>query len=511
MKLAEIESGIISGDRYLSATALEVNAARAASALHSAGVWQGDFVALLLRNDFAFFEATFGAALLGATTVPMNWHMSDEEIAYVLDDCEAKVLIAHSDLLTESVLALCGGREVIAVQTPQEIAGAFGICSESCVAPRAVPEWYQWLSAFDPWREEARPLSNPMFYTSGTTGMPKGVLRKAVAPEIAARAMARSASAWGLEGGGIRAIMTGPLYHSAPNAYGLGIVRRGGLLVLQPRFDAEETLELIQRYRISHLHMVPTMFVRLLKLPEEVKAGYDLSSLKHVAHGAAPCPREVKEQMIDWWGPVIYEYYAMTETGIISVCDSKQWLLHPGTVGCAAEGVDIRIVDDEGRNCDTGTPGQICASSETTPYVAYHRAEKKTEELRLGNYIATGDIGHLDEDGFLYISDRISDMVISGGVNIYPAEIEKVMVSMPSIRDCAVFGVPDSEFGERLVSVVETSEPLTSDSMGAYLRERLSGYKVPREFLVMDHLPREDSGKIKKRLLKEAFLAGELR
>ncbi len=485
-------------------------AARAASALHSAGIWQGDVVALLLRNDFAFFEATFGAAFLGATTVPMNWHMSDEEIAYVLDDCEAKVLIAHSDLLTESVLALSGGREIIAVQTPPEIASAFDIPPESCMAPRAVPEWYRWLSAFDPWSEEARALSNPMFYTSGTTGMPKGVLRKPVAPEVASRAMARSASAWGLGDGQIRAIMTGPLYHSAPNAYGLGIVRRGGLLVLQPRFEAEDTLSLIQRHRISHLHMVPTMFVRLLKLPGQVKATYDLSSLKHVVHGAAPCPSEVKEQMIDWWGPVVYEYYAMTETGIIAVCDSEQWLSHPGTVGRAAEGIDIRIIDDEGKHCDPGVPGQICVSSETTPYVAYHRAEKKTEEMRLGNYIATGDVGHLDDDGFLYISDRISDMVISGGVNIYPAEIEKVMVSMPSIRDCAVFGVPDSEFGERLVSVVETSEPVSSDTMGAYLRERISGYKVPREFLVMDHLPREDSGKIKKRLLKEAFLAGEI-
>jgi long-chain acyl-CoA synthetase len=511
MSLAEIDSGIISGERYLSTGALEANAARAASALHSAGVWQGDVVALLLRNDFAFFEATRGAALLGATTVPMNWHMSDDEIAYVLDDCNAKVLIAHSDLLTESVLAVCGGREVITVQTPVEIAEAFDIPPEPCIAPRAVPEWYQWLSAFDPWTEEPRTLSHPMFYTSGTTGMPKGVLRKPVAPEVAARAMARSASAWGLGRGKLRAIMTGPLYHSAPNAYGMGVVRSGGLLVLQPRFVAGDTLALIERHRISHLHMVPTMFVRLLKLSDEEKQGHDLSSLRHVAHGAAPCPREVKEQMIDWWGPVIHEYYAMTETGIIAMCDSEQWLSHPGTVGCAPEGIDIRIIDDEGATCQPGKPGQICVSSETTPYVAYHRAEKKTEELHLGNYIATGDIGYLDEDGFLYISDRLSDMVISGGVNIYPAEIEKVMISMPSIRDCAVFGVPDSEFGEKLVSVVETSEPVTSDSMCAYLKERISSYKVPREFLVMDRLPREDSGKIKKRLLKKAFLAGELR
>lgn len=510
MNNQEISSGVISGDRYLSSGALAANAAKAATALHSAGVWQGDVVALLLRNDFAFFEATRGATLLGATTVPMNWHMSVDEIAYVLDDCDAKVLIAHSDLLTESVLALCNGREVIAVETPPEIAGAFGIEPQRCVAPRAVPEWYQWISSFEPWGEEPRAMSNPMFYTSGTTGMPKGVLRKPVAPEVAARAMGRSATAWGLQGNAVRSIMTGPLYHSAPNAYGMGIVRAGGLLVLQPRFDALDMLAMIERHKITHLHIVPTMFVRLLKLPVEDRSGFDVTSLQHVAHGAAPCPQDVKQQMIAWWGPVIHEYYAMTETGIVALCNSEDWLAHLGTVGHAADGVDIRIVNEQGDDCAAGTSGQICISSETTPYVAYHRAEKKTEELRLGNYIATGDVGYLDDDGFLYISDRISDMVISGGVNIYPAEIEKVLVAMPAVRDCAVFGVPDDEFGERLVSVIDTAGPLAGEAVTEFLRERVSGYKIPRDFVFTTDLPREDSGKIKKRLLREAFMAGEL-
>jgi long-chain acyl-CoA synthetase len=510
MSEQRINSGIISGERYLSPQALGNNAARAASALHSVGVWQGDVVALLLRNDFAFFEATRGATLLGATTVPMNWHMSVDEIAYVLDDCDAKVLIAHSDLLSESVLAICGGREVIAVESPPEIAKAFSLEANQCRTHAAVPEWYTWLSAFQPWEEQPRALSNPMFYTSGTTGMPKGVLRKPVAPEVAARAMQRSAAAWGLGADAARSIMTGPLYHSAPNAYGMGLVRNGGLLVMQPRFDPEDMLAVIEQQEITHLHMVPTMFVRLLKLPAEIRNTYDLSSLQHVAHGAAPCPREVKQQMIDWWGPVIHEYYAMTETGIVAMCNSEEWVAHPGTVGRAPEGVDIEIRNEEGELCETGTPGQICVSSETTPYVAYHRAEEKTAELRVGNYIATGDVGYLDEDGFVYISDRISDMVISGGVNIYPAEVEKVLVTMPEVRDCAVFGVPDQEFGERLVSVVEVSKPMQGVALNRFLRERMSNYKVPREFLFVQHLPREDSGKIKKRLLRDAFIAGEL-
>jgi long-chain acyl-CoA synthetase len=507
----EIASGIISGDRYLSPSALAINAEKSAAALHSVGVWQGDVVALLMRNDFAFFEATRGAALLGATTVPMNWHMSVDEIAYVLDDCDAKVLIAHSDLLTESVLALCNGKEVIAVETPPEIASAYGIDPAKCVTPRAVPEWYQWISCFEPWGEEPRAMSNAMFYTSGTSGMPKGVLRKPVAPEVAARAMARTAAAWGLNQGAVRSVMTGPLYHSAPNAYGMGVVRSGGLLVLQSRFEALDILAMIERYRITHLHMVPTMFVRLLKLSEQQRHSFDLSSLRHVAHGAAPCPQDVKQQMIAWWGPVIYEYYAMTETGIVALCNSEQWLEHPGTIGHAAEGVEIRIVDEQGNECPTGASGQICVCSETTPYVAYHRAEKKTEELRRGNFIATGDVGHLDGDGFLYISDRISDMVISGGVNIYPAEVEKVLVAMPEVRDCAIFGVPDEEFGERLVSVIDSEQPLTGQAVSEFLRERVSGYKIPREFIFSGNLPREDSGKIKKRLLRAAYLAGELR
>ena len=283
------------------------------------------------------------------------------------------------------------------------------------------------------------------------------------------------------------------------------------MLILQPRFDAEEMLSTIERFAITHLHMVPTMFVRLLKLPDSKRQAYDLSSLKHVAHGAAPCPRDVKAQMIDWWGPVIYEYYAMTETGIIAICDSHEWLAHPGTVGRPPAGIDIQIRDEDGNPCPVEVPGQICVSSETTPYVAYHRAEQKTADMRMGNYIATGDVGYLDDDGFVYISDRISDMVISGGVNIYPAEIEKVMLSMPPVRDCAVFGVPDKEFGERLISVVETSEPVEKEALTAFLREHISSYKIPREFLFTTHLPREDSGKIKKRHLRDAFLAGELR
>ncbi|MDC6485311.1 AMP-binding protein [Luminiphilus sp.] len=504
-------SGIISGDRYLSPHALETNAARAASALHSAGVWQGDTVALLLRNDFAYFEATRGAGLLGATTVPLNWHMTASEISYVLEDCDAKVLVGHADLLTEAILSVCSGRHVIAVETPEEIAEAYNIAHNACQIPGAIPEWYGWLDAHEKWNKSPVAPSNPMFYTSGTSGMPKGVRRQPVAPEVAQRAAARSATAWGLDAQGVVSIMTGPLYHSAPNAYGMSVVRSNGLLILQPRFDAENLLRLVSRYSVTHLHMVPTMFVRLLAVDSEVRWAADMKSLRFVAHGAAPCPPDIKRQMIEWWGPVIYEYYAMTETGIITTCDSEDWLDHPGSVGCPVDGVDIKILGDNGQFRNPGDVGQICVRSETTPFVSYHRAADQTQALRRGDYVLTGDVGYLDTDGFLFINDRMSDMVISGGVNIYPVEIEKVLIAMSEISDCAVFGVPDAEYGERLIACIESRGPVNLEAIKDLLGQQLASYKIPREFHFDLILPREDSGKIKKRLLRDAFVTGEHR
>jgi len=499
-------SGIVSGDRYLSLPDLRANAAKAASALHSVGVWRGDTIALLLRNDFAFFEATQGAAALGATTVPLNWHMTANEIAYVLEDCDAKVVIGHADLLSESVLTVCNGREVIAVETSLEILEAYQISSTLRRAPGAVPEWYSWIGAHKEWSEPAVTPTSPMFYTSGTSGMPKGVRRQAVAPEVAQRAAARSAEAWGLTDSGIISIMTGPLYHSAPNAYGMTVLRKGGLLILQPRFDPKDMLGLIETYGVTHLHMVPTMFVRLLKAAKDNEQSYNTQSLQYVVHGAAPCAESIKEQMIAWWGPIIHEYYAMTETGIITTSDSKGWLSHKGTVGQAVEGIEVKIMGDDGAFATPGTVGQICVRSETTPFVSYHQASEKTEALRHGDYILTGDIGYLNEQGFLFILDRMSDMVISGGVNIYPFEIERVMISMPEIKDCAVFGVPDPEYGEKLVACVESATEIDASDVKSLLGQHLAKFKIPREFYFDVPLPREDSGKIKKRLLRDTFL-----
>ncbi len=503
-------TGLVSGSRYMAPETLDVRSRQAAAALHDLGVWQNDQVALLLRNDFAFFEATFGAGLLGASPVPMNWHLSAEEISHILDDCGAKVLIAHADLLTESVVSVCSNVTIIGVRTPPEIAAAYDIAQDRCEVPGGIPEWRVWTASYPEWHEAPRTVAGPMFYTSGTTGMPKGVKRKSASAEVIAAIGRRTNVAWGLDIGNVRSVMSGPLYHSAPNAYGIHVVRSGGLLVLQPRFNAEELLALIQEYSITHLHMVPTMFVRLLALEEEVRKTYDVSSLAFVAHGSAPCPPDVKREMINWWGPSIHEYYAMTEIGITTSCSSEEWLEHVGSVGRAGPGVELQIVGDDGSVCAVGEPGEICVRSETTTRFEYHRDDQKTASVRHGDYVATGDVGYLDEDGFLYISDRKTDMVISGGVNIYPAEIEKVLVTLHDVRDCVVFGVPDKDFGEKLVAVIESGEPIEADLLVSSLREKIAGYKVPREFIFAGSLPREDSGKIKKRLVRDHFLAGTL-
>jgi long-chain acyl-CoA synthetase len=307
----------------------------------------------------------------------------------------------------------------------------------------------------------------------------------------------------------LRTVITGPLYHSAPNAYGLYAVRMGGLVVLQPRFDAEELLRLIEQYRITHLHMVPTMFVRLLRLPEEVKRSYDLSSLEWVVHAAAPCPVEVKQAMIDWWGPVVHEYYGATETGIVTFHTSDEALRKPGTVGRPLPGGTVRIHNAEGRILPPGEVGEIYLWLDGFPDFTYHGLDEKRREVGRDGLVTLGDVGYLDKDGYLFICDRARDMVISGGVNIYPAEIEMALLAMPGVRDCAVFGIPDAEFGEKLCAYIEPdpSMPLSASEVASFLRGRLADFKVPRVIEFAAALPREDSGKIIKRKLREPYWA----
>ena len=304
-----------------------------------------------------------------------------------------------------------------------------------------------------------------------------------------------------------RALLPGPLYLSAPDSFGLRAGRLGGALVLMPRFDPEAFLKLVQDYRIDTIFMVPTMFVRLMKLPEEVRKSYDVSSLRHVIHAAAPCPADVKRAMIDWWGPVIHEFYGSTESGAVTFATPEDALRKPGTVGRIAPGAELRFIGDDGRQLPPGEIGEIYSRIASNPDFTYHNKSGKRAEIDRGGFITSGDVGYIDADGYVFICDRKRDMVISGGVNIYPAEIEAALLAIPGVHDCAVFGIPDAEFGEALMGIVEPQPGVTLDvaSIRADLGKVLAGYKVPRHIEIGGNLPREDSGKIFKRKLRDPY------
>jgi long-chain acyl-CoA synthetase len=510
--VAEIAVGrVISGMREVSRDALMERAGCAATGLGELGVEAGDAIGVVLRNDFAFFEASYAAQRLGAYSVPVNWHGKTQEIAYVLNDCGAKAVVAHADLLPEVGPAVPPGVPIFVVPTPPEIAGAYRVAEELCDPPAGALVWDDLVTCFPPLPEAPVGVISSMIYTSGTTGNPKGVRRLDVGPAAAQLVAAMVRDIFGIAPDRVvRTVITGPLYHSAPNAYGLYAARMGGLAVLQPRFDAEELLRLIERYRITHLHMVPTMFVRLLHLPEEVKRRYDLSSLEWVVHGAAPCPVDVKQAVIEWWGPVIYEYYGATETGIATFHTSEEALRKPGTVGRPPPGGTLRIYGADGRVLPAGEVGEIYLWHQGFPDFTYHGQDVMRREVGRDGLVTLGDVGYLDKDGYLFICDRARDMVISGGVNIYPAEIEMALLAMPGVRDCAVFGIPDEEFGEKLCAHIETHPEagLGVVAVTAFLRGRLADFKVPRVIAFEANLPREDSGKIMKRKLREPYWAG---
>jgi long-chain acyl-CoA synthetase len=347
-----------------------------------------------------------------------------------------------------------------------------------------------------------------MIYTSGTTGRPKGVRRQPSTPELQAAAAEEVGRYWGLVADpSIVVMMNGPMYHSAPAAYGMSSARLGLDVVLQARFEAEDMLRLIERHRVSHMHIVPTMFVRLLRLPEEVRKRHDLSSLRWITHGAAPCAPAVKRQMIEWWGPVINEYYGATETGIVVWHDSHEALKKPGTVGHVVEGGLLRIVDEQGRDVKRGEVGEIYLRGPHLSEFTYNNDDAKRREVALGDLVTVGDVGYQDTDGYVFLCDRKRDMIISGGVNIYPAEIESVLIQMPGVRDCAVFGIPDEEFGEQICVHIEplADIPLDAAAVRAFLGQRLARYKVPKVVELCAALPREDSGKIFKRKLRAPY------
>lgn len=499
---------ILSGEREVSQQQMLERVARAASGLSELGVGESDAVALMLRNDFPFFEASMAANLLGAYAVPINWHYKADEAGYILQDCSAKAVIVHSDMLPQIEDGIPEQVEVFEVSTPREIRDAYGVEASACAVTGRHREWTAWLD-----EQQPRPLETPstpssMIYTSGTTGRPKGVRRDPPSEENAAVFAGMVARIFGFsEQGDFRTAVTGPMYHSAPNAYGLYAARNGGFCVLQPRFDPQQLLAMIEQHQLTHLHMVPTMFVRLLKLPEEVKNRYDVSSLKFVVHAAAPCPPDVKRQMIEWWGPVINEYYGATETGGVVFHTAEEALAKPGTVGKALPEATVRIYDDDGHVLGPGEVGEVYLRLDGMADFTYHGQDERRREIERDGLVTAGDVGYLDEDGYLFLCDRKKDMVISGGVNIYPAEIEAVLIGMPGVKDCAIFGIPNEEFGEALCAFVEPQDgvELSAGDVREFLVDNVANYKIPRTIEFQRDLPREDSGKIFKRKLRAPY------
>jgi len=501
-----LATGIISGDRRKTRDEVNERARLIAGGLAALGVGQGDCVGILMRNDIAFLEAAYAVMTLGAYAVPINWHFKADEIAYVMEDSGARVLIGHADLLHGLHGVVRSSVNMLSVPPPPEIVETYRVDPARFATASGALDFDTWLAKQTPYDGPARPQPQNMIYTSGTTGHPKGVKRFAPTPAQTASMEAMRALIYGLKPG-VRALLPGPLYHSAPNAFGLRAGRLGDVTVLMPRFDAEEFLRIIDQQKIDNVFMVPTMFTRLLKLPEQLRKSYDVSSLRHVIHAAAPCPAEVKRAMIEWFGPVIYEFYGSTESGAVTFANSEDALKKPGTVGKISPGAELRFIGDDGRILPQGEIGEIYSRIAANPDFTYHNRSEKRAEIDRDGFITSGDVGYIDADGYVFICDRKRDMVISGGVNIYPAEIEAVLHGITGIHDCAVFGIPDDEFGEALMAVIEPQPGAGLDvaAIREQLKLSLAGYKVPKHIEIQASLPREDSGKIFKRRLRDPY------
>lgn len=467
--------------------------------LRNVGCEYGDTIAVMLPNSVEMITAYLAAIQGGLYVVFLNYHLKPDEVAYVLSDSEAVIFIASSrySAVARSAADDANIPEASRFAVGGSITGFHDYTELVVGQPTERPA-------------DIRP-GDRMQYTSGTTGRPKGVRRgldTGTVDEVASRP--GIGGIFGLVAGRGIHLVAGPLYHSAPMSVASMALNYGNTIVLMDKWDPEETLRLIAEYRVTHSHMVPTMFHRLFRLPTEIKNKYDVSSLRTVVHGAAPISADLKREMISWWGPVLYEYFGSTEVSGTGV-NSEDWLRHVGTVGKPWPGVELRIVDESGQECPPNVPGKIYMRSVYRNLFEYYKSPEKTVASRLlGDFVTVGDIGYLDDDGWLYACDRSANVVISGGVNIYPAEVEMILGSHPAVADVAVFGVPNTEWGEEIKAVAELSkgyEPSATleKDLIAYCRQRLAHYKCPRTVEFRMSLPRDNNGKLYKRLIRSEY------
>jgi len=452
---------------------------RAARAFRRAGVSPGDRVACALHNGIEFYEVVFGAARAGAEIVPISWRAKEDEVSYLISDSGTGLLVAE-DGMTASVPVITAGK------TYEAALGA-----ETDQPP-----------------EDAPALAPPVirFYTSGTTGRPKAVEhpRGDLASYLAFAE--GHLGMFGVAGEDEVHLVCGPLYHSAPLGFSDYALIAGQTVVLMEHFDAEDVLRLIDREKVTWSMMVPIHFIRILGLPADVRARYDLGSMKRVLHAAAPCPPHVKRAIIDMFpGDVVWEFYGMTE-GRVTVITADEWLRHPGSVGRPMPGIDIAILDEDGNELPSGQTGIIYVR--TGARFQYGGDPGKTAEAWRDDYFTVGDMGFVDEEEYLFLTDRHQDMIISGGSNVYPAEVEAVLLRHPAVADVAVIGVPDDEWGEAVKAIVEARGKLDPDELIAFCRDELAHYKCPRTVDLVAELPREPNGKIRKRDLRAPYWEG---
>ncbi|MBP6723510.1 MAG: acyl-CoA synthetase [Halioglobus sp.] len=481
---------------------LDQRSNQGAQLLRSLGLRTGDHIGMMLENTRQFLEIAWAAQRSGIIFTPISTHLKPAEAAYILENCGARLFIGS--------LALADIAEQIISAAPGQIAHFYMVGGIR-------PGFESWEEAID-LQSTARITDESygvaMLYSSGTTGQPKGVFIPPADTHV--NAPHPLASSLGMAFGfGEETVYLSPapLYHAAPLHYSMLSMYQGGTVVVMEQFDAERALQLIQEHRVTHSQWVPIMFIRMLKLPQEVRERYDLSSMQFAIHAAAPCPIEVKEKMIEWWGPVIVEYYGASEGIGFTIIDSANWLTHKGSVGPALLG-ELHIVDDDGNELPPGEIGTVYFGGQQASFNYHNEPEKTAGAYNEKGWATTGDVGYVDKDGFLYLTDRKNFMIISGGVNIYPQEIENLLITHPKIADVAVFGIPHEEFGEQVKAVVQpmnwadATDEVAIEIM-EWLRDKLSHIKMPRSLDFHPKLPRMDNGKLYKRHLVEEYRSGK--
>jgi len=479
---------------------LEDRSCQFAQLMWAAGLRPGEHVAIFADNHPRYFEAYWGAIRSGLYFTTVNRYLTAEEASYIVNDCGAKVLVASPAV-----------RDVAA-----EMLDHIPDCPVRLMFDEAAPGFESFNDGIAACEAEplvSQPRGSTMLYSSGTTGRPKGIKRPLAGDQITDNDIIGGALVGGLFGFGEDSVYLSPapLYHSAPLGFTAGTQSMGGTAVVMEKFDPLDALRAIERYEVTASQWVPTMFSRMIKLDEAERTQFDLSSHRVAIHAAAPCPVEVKRQMIDWWGPIIHEYYAGTELNGFCYINSEDWIAHPGSVGKPLIGT-IHICDEAGVELPNGEAGTIYFEREDHAF-EYHNDSEKTQDSRHADHefwSTLGDVGRVDEDGFLYLTDRKAFMIISGGVNIYPQEIEDCLILHPKVADVAVFGVPNTDFGEEVKAVVQPADGVdASDELGRelteYAKEHIAGYKVPRSIDFRPELPRLPTGKLYKRLLRDEY------